>query len=206
MVYAVCSVKIRVLLRSADVRGTRKQRFTISGLPFLKIKFKFSRYISGVVSGGISAAPGYAVFGGAVYLLFPDISEYSGLFAEQASGAADSLKPLLGVFLYGTFWSMPAMFGLSVMQDKYIVMCIPFSIKYTAAQSVSMLSQSIYKNPEHIDRTSASLLYIISPEALLIMPEYAADSVGSIIFYAVLSAASLIGYLILQRAGSDKGA
>lgn len=171
-----------------------------------KIKFELSRYLAGTISGGLSTALGYAIFSGMVYLLFPDISEYSWLFTEQAGSAADFLKPLLGVFLYGMFWSTPAMFGLSVIRNKYIVMCVPFFIKYAAAQTVSMLSQNNYKDPEHINQTAAAFLSAISPEALLTVPEYTSSRIGSIIFYAVLSAAFLIGYLAIQRAESDKGA
>lgn len=171
-----------------------------------KMKYELSRYVSGTLSGGISAALGYAVFAGIVYLLFPDISQYSGLFTEQACGAADFLKPLFGVFLYGTFWTMPAMFSLSVIRNKYIVMCIPFFIKYAAAQTVSMLSQSVYKDLEHINTAAAAFLSAINPNALLTVPEYASSQAGSIIFYAALSAAFLVGYLLLQKAGSDKGA
>lgn len=171
-----------------------------------KIKFELSRYLAGTISGGLSTALGYAIFSGMVYLLFPDISEYSGIFTEQAGSAADFLKLLLGIFLYAVFWSIPAMFGTSVIRNKYIVMCIPFFIKYAAVQTVSMMSQNIYKDPEHINRTAAALLYIISPEALMYVFEYAVNRTGSIIFYSALSAAFLIGYLALQRAESDKGA
>ena len=170
-----------------------------------KIKFELSRYFAGIITGGLSTALGYAVFGGMVYILFPGSSEYAGLF-EQTVGAADLLKLLLGVFFYGMFWSSPAMFGTSVIRNKYIVMCIPFFIKYAAAQTITLMSQNLYKDPENINEELRTFLYIIRPEALMYVPEHTANRAGILIFYGAMAAVMLIGYLLLQRAGSDKDA
>lgn len=171
-----------------------------------KLKFNLSRYFSGVFAGGLSVVLGYAVFSGLIFILFPGKSEFAQFFDGQSNeGVIGYFKILLGIWLYGTFWSMPAMFCTSVIKNKYIVMCIPFFIKYGIVQTVSMLTQQIYNDPENINMTLASFLNIINPEALMYVAEYGAAG-GILIFYGAVSAALLIGYLLIQIAGRDQGA
>lgn len=171
-----------------------------------KLKFNLSRYLSGIFAGGISVALGYAVFSGLSFILFPGRSEFAQFFDGQSDeGFMGYLKILLGIWLYGTFWSMPAMFCTSVIKNKYLVMCIPFFIKYGAVQTVSMLTQHIFSDPENINMTLASFLNIINPESLMYVAEYGTAG-GILIFYGAVSAALLIGYLLIQTAGRDQGA
>lgn len=172
-----------------------------------KLKFNLSRYFSEVLAGGLSIALGYIIFSGLVFILFPGRSEFAQLFTEQSDeGFMGFLKILVGIWLYGIFWSMPAMFCTSVIKNKYLVMCIPFFIKYGIAQTASMLAQHIYNDLENINMTLASFVNIINPESLMFVVEYSANSGGILIFYGVVSAALLIGYLLIQMAGRDQGA
>lgn len=171
-----------------------------------KLKFDLSRYLSGIFAGGISVALGYAIFSGLSFILFPGRSEFGDFFDGQSGeGFIGYLKILLGIWLYGTFWSMPAMFCTSIIKNKYLVMCIPFFIKYGVVQTVSMLTQRIFGDPENINMTLASFLNIINPESLMHVAEYGTAG-GILIFYGAVSAALLIGYLLIQMAGRDQGA
>lgn len=172
-----------------------------------KLKFDLSRYLSGIFAGGISVALGYAIFSGLIFILFPGRSEFAQFFDGQSDeGVIGYLKILLGIWLYGTFWSMPAMFCTSVIKNKYIVMCIPFFTKYGIAQTVALLTQQIYNDLENINMTLVSFVSIINPESPMYIAEYGSIGGGILIFCGVVSAALLIGYLLIQMAGRDQGA
>lgn len=170
-----------------------------------KLKFNLSRYFSGIFAGGLSAALGYAVFSGLIFILFPGKSEFAQFFDGQGDeDVLGFLKILLGVWLYGMFWSMPAMFCTSFLKNKYLIICIPFFIKYGVAQTSQMLMQHILNDPEKVNTPLASFVNIISPESLMFFEYY--PGAGVFIFYGGLSALLLAGYLLLQRTWRDQGA
>ncbi|MGN0670890.1 MAG: hypothetical protein ACI4JZ_10110, partial [Oscillospiraceae bacterium] len=90
-----------------------------------KLNFHITQFLSGVISGGLAMALGYIIFAAAAFALFPSVSEMKS--AEMLQDVNFNLFELtLGVWLFGAFWSIPAMFLTSVLRNKYLILCIPF--------------------------------------------------------------------------------
>lgn len=185
-------------------RGNNALRFQI--VRSSKLKFSLSQYFSGIISGGIAVALGYALFCGMVFFLFPGKSDFGDLYAQRLESIVFDLpKAMLGIWLYGAFWSVPAMFCTSVMQNKYLIMCIPFFIKYGISQTVQRLTQLAFADFENINYTLSRITFIANPDALMYLgdtPDYGWILLNFGIFFALFSGC----FLIIQRNRRDCGA
>lgn len=171
-----------------------------------KLAHGLSRFFSGVISGGLAVTLGYAFFCGAVYLLFPSVSqmdEYSAsIIADMRFSFSESL---LAVWLYGAFWSIPSMFCTSIMRNKYLIMCIPFFVKYALTQTVQKLYSNAIADFENIDSEMFDFADTVNPDGLL----YAfggIDSLKVFLLFGLTAAAFLAGYLIIRMNWRDQGA
>lgn len=170
-----------------------------------KIKFNLSRYFSGIISGGIAVAIGYTVFCGIVLFLFPSKAEFAGIELQMLSEMQfDFMKELLGIWLYGVFWSSPAMLCTGIMRNKYLIVCIPFFIKYGLSQTAQMLSERAYADFDNVNYKLAKAVNIVRPEALMFF-ENNLDYNWSLLFFGIISVMFLIGYLVIQNAWRDCG-
>lgn len=184
-----------------DGNAVRFQIFRSSAL-----KYHISQFFSGVISGGLAVALGYTVFCGIVCILFPDISEMSAFAAAMLDGNSFvfALK-LLSIWLYGVFWSIPAMFCTSVLRNKYLIMCIPFFVKYGLSQTVLKLSMDAYADRENIDQKIVEFTQTADPDGLLRL-NGCAYSGRILLLTGIISATLFAGYLIIRLNWRDRGA
>ena len=117
IITAFCFVPLMCAER--DENAVRFQIFRTT-----KLKYSVTEFLSGVISGGLAITLGYVIFSGTVTLLFPNVSEMTDYFPSA----------VLEMWLYGTFWSIPSMLCTSILRNKYLVMCIPFFVKYGLTQ------------------------------------------------------------------------
>ena len=146
-----------------------------------KLSFHSSRFISACVSGGIAVMLGYILFTVLSYIVFPNFNEYS---SEMQDMYKDTLKylypksPEYGMmyililkyaemFIFGFFSVVPAITLTAVSKNKYVVLCIPFFLKYSITQSCLKLSAKAYVDQENIDEKLIKLVCIISPDSIL---------------------------------------
>ena len=184
-----------------DSNAIRYQLFRSS-----RLKFELSRCLSGIISGGTAVAVGYAVFCGTVSLLFPASSEYGGFEGQILADMIFSFPcELLGIWLYGVFWSMPAMLLTSMMRNKYLIICIPFFVKYGMTQGYQRMTQSALGDFENIDHDLLKFLNITSPEALMGL-DGNGDFGWILLCFGTLLSGFLILYLIIQKNRRDCGA
>lgn len=171
-----------------------------------RLKFEFSRFLSGIISGGTAAAVGYAVFCGTVSLLFPAAAEYGGYEGQILADITFSFPcELLGIWLYGVFWSTPAMLLTSMMQNKYLIICIPFFVKYGMTQGYQRMIQSAVGDFENVDHDLLKFLNITSPEALMGL-DGNGDFGWILLCFGTLLSGFLILYLTIQKSRRDCGA
>lgn len=171
-----------------------------------KLKYNLTQFVSGTVAAGTAVLVGYTLFCGAVYLLFPAPSEYSGWNADIIASYGFSLpKLLLEIWLYGVFWGIPAMFCAAVMRNKYLIMCIPFFAKYALTQTVQMIQLNSVGDYENINLGLLNLASIVNPDGLLWIADQP-DFKAPALFFGVTAAVFAAAYLIIGQNRRDSGA
>lgn len=170
-----------------------------------KLKYSVTEFLSGVIAGGTAVTLGYVVFSGAAVVLFPGISEMTGYGAELIGNVTEVFpKMALEMFLFGAFYSVPAMFLTSVLRNKYLIMCIPFFAKYALAQSVQKLSQNAAADFENIDEGMLKFANTINPDGLLWITSL--HSLGAALLFGITAAVFFGAFLIITRKRGDCGA
>ena len=160
---------------------------------------------------------GYLIFIGLVLLLFPHLSEYSSqqtemfyenlryVFPEISNGILlPAVKTLCSVFVYGAFWAMPAMLLTAVVRNKYIVMCVPFFLKYALGQLCQKLQAQAVSDIQHTDMKLLELTGVIHPDSLAHLPQ-SAQKCSVLVFSGVLVISAFALYLFLQMRRLDSG-
>lgn len=194
---AFCFVPILTTEREENV--LRFQIFRAS-----RLKYYIADFFAGVVSAGAATALGYAVFSAIVSPLFPSISEMSD-FAKNMLESTELNFPklLLGMWCFGAFWSAPAMLLTSILRNKYLIMCIPFFLKYGLTQTYQKISQNIYAG-EFPETKTLKILSAVNPDGIIWINEF--NRVPVITLFAILALILLAIYLIVSMKRSDCGA
>lgn len=145
-----------------------------------KFSYHTSKFLTACISGGLAVTFGYIIFTVSVYALFPNIREYSpemqAMLKEEISYAYPEVSKhghifLLGIksaemFLYGALSSVPAVMLTCLMKNKYLVMCIPFFLKYVVTQTSVKLSARALSDWENPDMKLCKFASVISPDAI----------------------------------------
>lgn len=169
-----------------------------------KLNFGVSQFFSGVVSGGAAISLGYIIFAVFVMILFPNIDEISGFSAEILQETAFNLPLLtLKVFLFGAFWSIPAMLLTSVLNNKYLIMCIPFFLKYGLKQLHQKISQDAF-SAVNTDKNAITLANAINPDGILWV--YDETRLVTWLVFGISAALMFAAFIIINRKRVDCGA
>ncbi len=167
-----------------------------------KLKYNISQFLSGVISGGLAMSLGYIIFAAAAFALFPGVSEMNS--AEMLQDANFNLFGLtLGVWLFGAFWSIPAMFLTSFLQNKYIILCIPFFIKYGLNQTYEKVFQDAV-SPEKFDKNLLEIANLINPNGLLWIND--SNRLSVILMFGISAVLLFCAYLVIEQKRGDCGA
>lgn len=182
-----------------DANATRLRIFRSS-----KLKFNLSRYFSGVICGGFAVAFGYAIFCGSVYFMFPHTAEFDRMqFTVQDN--FNFTKSLLGIFLFGSFWSMPSMLLTSILRNRYVIVCVPLFIKYGVAQSFQKISQNAFSDPDAVNYKLLKLISIINPDRLMHL-ENNSDMAYVALISGIFAMLFSAGYVLMEMKMEDCGA
>lgn len=170
-----------------------------------KLKYGISEFLSGMISGGTAVTLGYIIFCGAAAVLFPSVSQITGYEAEFLKDITFGFpKLVLGVWLFGAFRSIPAMFLTSVLRNKYLIMCIPFFAKYALSQTVQKLSQNAYADFENVDDAMLKFINTVNPDGLL-WATYTANQAAAL-FFGITAAVFFAMFIIITQKRGDCGA
>lgn len=169
-----------------------------------KLKYSITKFLSGIISGGLAMALGYVIFSGAAMLLFPNVSEMTDS-AKQMLGdiTLDFPRLVVTTWLFGAFWSVPLMFLTSVLRNKYLVMCIPFFLKYGLTQSHHKILENTF-SAEEIDEKMMKLANFIDPDGLLWINDSTRLNVISL--FGIVSVLFFAAYIIIMQKRGDCGA
>lgn len=169
-----------------------------------KLKYYIAEFFAGVISAGTATALGYAVFSAIASPLFPSVSEMSDFAKNMLEGTTFNFpKLLLGMWCFGAFWSVPAMLLTSVLRNKYLIMCIPFFIKYGLTQTYQKISQNIYSG-ELPDAKTLKIINAVNPDGIIWINEF--NRVFVIILFLISALILFAVYLMISMKRSDCGA
>ena len=143
-------------------REAKFKRYTIYRLS--KASYNTGTYISAMLSGGAAILLGFIVYTFIVSKAFPNIDDYSLERSESLRATLKFFYPNvdnIGVlyvfkgielFLFGAISVLPALFLSSFIKNKYLIICIPFLLKYLLLQYYLKLRYIAYEditNPNH---------------------------------------------------------
>lgn len=182
-----------------------------------KLKFYLSRFITAVLSGGFAVMIGYMVFCGMVFILFPGIGEFpaetrefyiqylSDVYPSTADfgiGSALVIK-FAEIFVYGAIAAIPAILLTAVSKNKYVVLCIPFFIKYALTQTSVKLIAQAYSNGEGVGGKLTDISNVINLDYVLQI--YEMKGYRLILVYIIVAISTLALYLFIQLRRFDSG-
>ena len=134
-----------------------------------KLQFCMGKFISALLTGGLIVFVGYAVYGLFVWITFPNLGQYSeelrNLLELKGLSEPITLKLLL-MFVYGCIWAVPAFLLSGFMKNKYLIICLPFIVKYALNQTIQRLYDFVWKDIENPNKNLDSFLKVISPDAI----------------------------------------
>lgn len=184
-----------------------------------KFSFTTGSFLTAMISGGLAVLCGFVLFVVLVYMLFPNISEYAPALKESAEWWLSGTYPLfsklgysylivldcLEMFLYGTMSAIPALIMTAFMKNKYLVLCIPFFLKYSVMQlHTGILKKAIY-NVENVNQKLLDILSVTEPDAIGDIFSYGETMWRNVLFHAVLLIAAFALYCIAMNRRADCG-
>lgn len=182
-----------------------------------KCSFYISRFVTALLCGALAVTIGYLIFIGLVLLLFPHLSEYRPqqtemfyenlryVYPEISRGVLLPVVKTLGsVFIYGAFWAMPAVLLTAVVRNKYIVLCVPFFLKYALGQLCQKLQAQAVSDIQHTDMKLLEFTGVIHPDSLAHLSQLG-DKKSVLIYSGLLVIAAFVLYMLLQTRRLDSG-
>lgn len=184
-------------------RNSGNMRLVISRMG--RLKYYLSKFISAIFCGGLCTMLGVIFFVILLYILFPNtqspqiIAEYlpNGVYITIA-------KKALSAFVYGAASVLPAFFLCSFCSNLYIILCVPFLLKFITETLLSDIQTNAVAAGEYdvFDRTlpftpsSASALFEIEVNVIF---------VKIIAVNMLFAAAIFVGFAVIMEKRADKG-
>ncbi len=181
-----------------------------------KLSYNLAKFFSACVCGGLAVMLGFMIFTAVEWQLFPSISDYSpnirGAYIEMlrysdpfADRMALSVICKFGeLFLYGALCAVPSIMLTSFVRNKYLVMCIPFFIKYAVGQVALRFMMISAEDYSKYSEKFIKLIYVIHPDNLLSVSRLT-DKKEVFIYSGFLALTALIFYLAVQNRRYDSG-
>ncbi len=163
----------------------------------------FSKLVSSFLSGGLAVSIGYILFGIVIFIFFPSLSKYDSSFYKDNIFALYNGKTLLNIlklvaqmFLFAGFWALPAFALSSVIKNKYVLLCVPFMLKYIYDQVITKLI---------CDGVSYNKIVIFKTDSVLDLFYMLKNKGFVFIFYISVIAVLFIFYIIFMNRRLDYG-
>lgn len=175
-----------------------------------KNKYYFSKFLSVVISGGLSVTLGVLIYGIIIALIFPPISSYEispemlQIYIPNRTLAA-AAKVLINAFIYGAAAVLPAFFISSFCNNSYIITCTPFLLKFIQETALNKIYSGFIVNGEF---DKSNMLIPFYPDSLVrIMNRNTFDGVciAAVAINAAYVFLVLAGFMIIMNKRIDKG-
>lgn len=177
-----------------------------------RVKYSISGGLFILLSGGFSLALGGALFAVLTAIMFPPLSAYpaesANLFTEftfipgtsmygiyRAGGLPlCTIVQLAETFFYGMVCSAAAMLLSAFCENKYVIICIPFFLKYALDQLSTVLLGKAIDNSTGFNEKLSDFAQMIDPDAANSFLTYFGNTPGKIV---LLNAGFVVVFFIL---------
>lgn len=190
-------VSISVVGICIDERKSGMWRLTLHRTG--RIKYSISGGLFILLSGGLVLVLGSGIFAALTAIMFPslrlytaeDVSFFTGLMFRQGTGMygiymAGGLPlcaavQLAETFFYGMVCSAAGMLLSVLCENKYVIICIPFFLKYALDQFSTSLFLKAADDPMGYNERLSNLAELIDPDAANSFLSYPGDQPGMIV-------------------------
>lgn len=164
-----------------------------------RVKYSIGGSLFIMLSGGLALALGSGLFAALTAIMFPPLSAYPAesvnLFAEFTFSQGTAMYRIYRVgslplcmvvqlaetFFYGMVCSATAMLLSAFCENKYVIICIPFFLKYALKQFSTALFVKAVDNAAGYNETLLKLAEIINPDAANSFLSYSDDTLVKIV-------------------------
>lgn len=168
-----------------------------------RVKYSISGGLFILLSGGLALALGGALFAILTAIMFPPLSAYPAesaeLFTEFAFRQGTAMHgifqsgglplctavQLAETFFYGMVCSAAAMLLSAFCENKYVIICIPFFLKYALDQFSTALFVKATDAPTGFNEWLYNFADIIEPDAANSLLTYPGNVLGKIVLLNV---------------------
>lgn len=191
-----------------------------SGIRISKQKYYTGTFLSSMLTGGLVMIVGFTLFCICIAFMFPNINEYELTTKESYEWWIYDAHPLfeslgysylillrfLEVFLYGSVSAIPACFMMCFLKNKYLVISIPFFLKYLLLQHISRLRAEAYADYEKINEQLLVFIKIVDPDSVSQVFSGDKEIWKNVLFYTIILLLSYIFYCIIMNRRQDYSA
>lgn len=175
-----------------DEVSTGYRRFRIASMG--KFRYCITKFITCFLGGALAISLGTVLYGICVAILFPSLNSYEQadiqMFLEMLNGTVPQVigQQMLSVFLYGGFWSIVSYALIGFIHNKYLIVGIPFMLKYIWGEICLKLGGQG-----------------VEPESLLFL-FYQKETMGiTLLVYGILSILCFLSFWIVTVRKEDLG-
>lgn len=191
----------------SEERQSKYIRYSIFRMS--KNTYYCGKFLSSVLSSGIAITAGFILFSSLVYILFPHFDEYPDYLQNMAaiyfcSGVFGGvLLKFLSVFIFGMLYAVPSLMFFSMIKNRYLIICIPFFLKYALTQTITKINLNEALSPQP-NNDLLNICGIIFPDNLLTVFYYG-NLAGVLIYSAIIFVLGFILYFVFMRRRTDCG-
>lgn len=184
-------------------RSSGNMRFTV--IRTGRVKYYLSKFFSALLSGGLAVWLGVNLFAVLVYILFPHTQSTEMLADYIPNGVFPMLlRTAAGAFAYGAASILPAFFLCSFCTNSYIILCVPFLLKFIYETILSTVQTNSVAAGDYEIYQQTLPFY---PNAITFLFEipFGKDFITIITLNLLFTVIAFFGFVLVMEKRADRG-
>lgn len=161
---------------------------------------------------------GFLFFAVVAYSMLPNINEYDPILRESFENEIHYIYPkfstlgytylvvlkFVEMFLYGALSAIPAFVMTGFIKSKYLIICVPFFLKYMITQTYLKFKSQIMLDNDINDKL-LDIVNITDLNQISFLFSKGTDMWKSLLFYTILTILAFFIYCIIRNRRIDYG-
>ena len=184
-------------------RSSGNMRFTV--IRTGRVKYYLSKFFSALLSGGLAVWLGVNLFAVLVYILFPHTQSPEMLADYIPNGVFSMLlRTAAGAFGYGAISILPAFFLCSFCTNSYIILCVPFLLKFIYETILSTVQTNLVAAGDYEIYQQTLPFY---PNAITFLFEipFGKDFITIITLNLLFAVTAFFAFVLVMEKRADRG-